>query len=139
GEPRGMAPGEFELPPGKHSVALSAERYQVFTADVDIEGGGAVQDFKPELVPNFAAVTVTSEPEGAQVLVAGEPRGVTPLTTEVLAGNHPIELRRDGFKPWSTDIQVKANEPLTLGPIKLGLPDARLSVRSEPAGAAVSV
>ncbi|HVF15509.1 MAG TPA: SUMF1/EgtB/PvdO family nonheme iron enzyme, partial [Steroidobacteraceae bacterium] len=44
-----------------------------------------------------------------------------------------------GFKPWSTDVQVKANEAMSLGPVKLGLPDARLSVRSEPAGAAVSV
>jgi formylglycine-generating enzyme required for sulfatase activity len=139
GQPRGIAPGEFELPPGRHSVVLDAQRYQRFTADVDIEGGGKVQTFAPQLVPAFAAVTVTSEPEGAQVFVAGEARGVTPLTTEIMAGNHPLELRREGFKPWSTDVQVKANEPLTLGPIKLGLPDARLAVRSEPAGAAVSV
>ncbi len=139
GEPRGTAPGEFELPPGKHSIGLSAERYQVYSGEVDVEGGGKVQVFKPELVPAWANVTVTSEPAGAQVLVGGEVRGVTPLTTEVLAGNHPLELRREGFKPWSTDVQVKANEPLSLGPIKLGLPDARVSVRSEPSGAAVSV
>ena len=56
-----------------------------------------------------------------------------------MAGNHPLELRLDGFKPWTTDVQVKANEPLALGPIKLGLPDGRLSLRSEPAGASVSV
>ncbi len=139
GEPRGVAPGEFELPPGNHNIELNAQRYQAYTTAVEIEGGGVVQELKPELVPAFAAVTVTSEPEGAEVFVAGEARGVTPLTTEILAGNHPIELRREGFKPWSTDVQVKANEPMTLGPIKLGLPDARLAIRSEPAGAAVSV
>jgi formylglycine-generating enzyme required for sulfatase activity len=139
GEPRGMAPGEFEVAPGKHSIAINAERYQLFTGEVEVEGGGKTQTFAPELVPNFALVTITSEPDGAEVLVAGEVRGKTPLTTEVLAGNHPIELRREGFKPWATDVQIKANEPLTLGPIKLGLPDARLAVRSEPAGAAVSV
>ena len=37
------------------------------------------------------------------------------------------------------DVQVKANETLTVGPVKLGLPDSRLTVRSEPAGASVSV
>ena len=36
-------------------------------------------------------------------------------------------------------MQVKANEPMSLGPVKLGLPDGRLSLRSEPAGASVSV
>jgi len=139
GEPRGIAPAEFELPPGKHSIGISAERYQVFSGEVAIEGGGKVQTFKPELVPAWAEVTVSSEPAGAQVFVAGESRGVTPLTTEIMAGNHPIELRMQGFKSWSTDVQVKANEPLSLGPVKLGLPDGRLAVRSEPAGASVSV
>jgi formylglycine-generating enzyme required for sulfatase activity len=139
GEPRGMAPGEFALPPGTHRIGLAAQRYQVFTGDVQIEGGGKAQVFKPDLVPAWADVTVTSEPEGAQVFVAGEARGVTPLTTEILAGNHALELRREGFKAWTTDVQVKANEPLSIGPIKLGLPDARLAVRSEPVGAAVSV
>jgi formylglycine-generating enzyme required for sulfatase activity len=139
GEPRGMAPGEFDVAPGKHEIAIHAERFQPFTAEVEVEGGGKTQTFAPELVPNFALVTISSEPEGAEVFVAGESRGKTPLTTEVLAGNHSIELRREGFKPWTTDVQVKANEPLTLGPVRLGLPDARLAVRSEPSGAAVSV
>jgi formylglycine-generating enzyme required for sulfatase activity len=139
GKDAGVAPGEFELEPGTHNIAIAAERYQPFAADVEIEGAGQVQSLAPSLVPAWAAVSITSEPSGAQVLVDGEPRGVTPLSTEILAGNHPVELRMEGFKPWSTDIQVKANEPLTLGPIQLGLPDGRLSVRSEPAGAAVSV
>lgn len=135
----GVAPGEFELEPGTHRIALTAERYQPFAADVEIEGAGKEQSFKPELLPNWADVNVTSEPAGAQVLIAGEVRGTTPLETQVLAGNHAVELRLDGFKPWTTDVQVKAGEPLTLGPVKLGLPDARLALRSEPSGAAVSV
>jgi formylglycine-generating enzyme required for sulfatase activity len=139
GKEVGNAPGEFELAAGKHSIGIAAERYQPFTADLDVEGLGKQQTFTPQLVPGWGAVTVTSEPSGAQVLVNGEARGATPLTTEIMAGNHPVELRLEGYKPWTTDVQVKANEPLALGPIKLGLPDGRLAVRSEPAGASVSV
>ena len=36
-------------------------------------------------------------------------------------------------------MQVKANEPLRIGPVKLGLPDGRLAVRSRPAGASVTI
>ena len=126
-------------PAGRHSVAIAAERYQPFSADVDVEGLGKTQTFKPQLVPGWGVVTVTSEPAGAQLLVNGEPRGVTPLKAEIMAGAHPVELRLEGFKPWTTDIQVKANEPLALGPVKLGLPDGRLAVRSDPPGASVSV
>lgn len=139
GKEVGNAPGEFELPAGRHKVAIAAERYQPFSADVDIEGLGKKQTFKPQLVPGWGVVTVTSEPAGAQLLVNGAPRGVTPLQAEIMAGAHPVELRTEGFKPWTTDIQVKANEPLTLGPVKLGLPDGRLAVRSDPPGASVSV
>lgn len=135
----GNAPGEFELEPGRHSVAIAAERYQPFKADVDVQGLGKTQTFKPQLVPGWGIVTVTSEPAGAQLVVNGEPRGVTPVKAEIMAGAHPVELRLEGFKPWTTDIQVKANEPLALGPVKLGLPDGRLAVRSDPPGASVSV
>ncbi|HXS89993.1 MAG TPA: PEGA domain-containing protein [Steroidobacteraceae bacterium] len=139
GKEAGTAPGEFELAAGRHSVAIAAERYQPFTADVTVEGLGKTQTFKPQLVPGWGVVTVTSEPAGAQLLVNGEPRGATPLKAEIMAGAHPVELRLEGFKPWTTDILVKANEPLSLGPVKLGLPDGRLAVRSDPPGASVSV
>jgi hypothetical protein len=139
GKEGGKAPGEFELEPGRHSVAIASERYQPFSADVTIEGLGKTQTFKPQLVPGWGVVTVTSDPAGAQLLVNGEPRGVTPLKAEIMAGAHPVELRLEGFKPWTTDIQVKANEPMSLGPVKLGLPDARLAVRSDPPGASVSI
>jgi formylglycine-generating enzyme required for sulfatase activity len=139
GKQLGEAPGEFELTAGRHRIAIAAARYQSFSADVEVEGAGKAQTFKPKLVPNWADVTVSSEPAGAQLFVNGEARGVTPLTTQILAGNHPVELRLEGFKAWTTDVQVKANEALALGPIKLGLPDAQLSLRSEPAGAGVSI
>ena len=139
GKELGNAPGEFKLAPGKHTIAVAAERYQPFTGELEVTGEDKSQTFTPPLVPAWAEVTVNSEPAGAQLLVDGEERGVTPLTTQILAGNHPVELRLAGFKPWTTDLQVKANEPLSLGPVRLGLPDGQLRVQSEPAGASVSV
>jgi formylglycine-generating enzyme required for sulfatase activity len=139
GKPLGDAPGEFTLSPGKHTIAIAAARYQPFTGEIDVIGEGKSQTFTPQLVPAWADVTVTSEPAGATLFVDGEERGVTPLTTPIMAGNHPIELRLEGFKPWTTDVQVKANEPMNLGPVRLGLPDGRLVLRSEPSGASVTV
>ena len=59
--------------------------------------------------------------------VGGEGRGRTPLELELLAGSHRVELRHPGFKPWVSDVQVQANEPLALGPVRLGVPDGRLA------------
>ena len=76
----GQRAGRVRARPGPTHVAIAAERYQPFSADVDVEGLGKTQTFKPQLVPGWGVVSVTSEPAGAQLVVNGEPRGVTPLT-----------------------------------------------------------
>ncbi len=139
GEPRGAVPGEFELSPGKHRLQIEVPRYLDYDTEVEIEGAGRTQVLTAALEPAWAVVSVTSEPPGAEVRIDGESRGATPLETEVLAGSWPLELRLQGFKTWSTDLQVKAGQPLAIGPVRLGLPDGRLVVQSSPPGASVSV
>jgi formylglycine-generating enzyme required for sulfatase activity len=120
-------------------VSIDTERYLDFSADVDIEGRGRLKRLEPQLTPAWGLVSRATEPIDAEVRVGGEPRGRTPLQLELLAGSHRIELRREGFKAWISDVQVQANQPLTLGPVQLGLPDGRLVVRSSPAGANVTI
>lgn len=139
GRELGEAPGEFRLPAGRRELAVLAPRHQPWTTTLEVEGLDRVQTVTPALVPAWAPLTVVSEPAGAEVYVDGERSGVTPARVELDAGSHRVELRHPGFKAWATDVQVAANEPQTLGPVRLGLPDGRLTVRTEPAGAAVSV
>ena len=139
GREAGPAPGVFELPAGQHTVVIDTERYLDFTAEVQVEGLGRVQRLVPKLVPAWAPVSMTSEPAGAEVIVAGKTIARTPARFELMAGSHRVELRHDGFKPWVSDLQVEANTPLEIGPVQLGLPDGRLVVRSTPAGASVAV
>ncbi len=135
----GSAPADFELAPGKHTVVINAPRYQEFTAEIEMTGAGTTQTLNAELVPAWAVVKVTTEPAGAEFFVAGERLGVTPLETEMMEGSQAVELRLQGFKPWTTDLRVVANEPQTVGPVLLGAADGRLVVRSNPAGASVTV
>jgi formylglycine-generating enzyme required for sulfatase activity len=135
----GAAPGEFKLAPGRHEISVTAARYLPYTAPVDIAGADQQQTLQVKLVPAWAPVSIITEPAGAQVLIDGEASGQTPASIELGAGTHRVELRLPGFKNWVTDVQVVANEPQTLGPIRLGLPDGTLSVQTRPAGADVSV
>ncbi len=139
GRTAGKAPGEFELKAGDHELLIDTERYLDYAERVRVEGFGKRQKLVPKLVPAWAVVNISTEPAGAEVRVAGEPRGKAPLELELMAGSHRVELLHPGFKPWVSDVQVKANEPLTIGPVKLGLPDGRLTVRSRPAGASVTI
>lgn len=139
GKDLGAVPGEIRLPAGRHELVIVASRHLPYSAPVDIEGEDRRQTLVARLVPAWAAVRVVTEPAGAQIAVDGKPAGTTPAQLELDAGTHRIELRQAGYKPWVTDLQVVANEPQTLGPVRLGLPDGRLVVRTEPAGASVSV
>jgi formylglycine-generating enzyme required for sulfatase activity len=139
GKPLGAAPGEFELAAGRHALLIDTERHLDYTTELQVEGGGKRQTLRPTLVPGWGKVAISSEPGAAEVLVGGQSRGRTPLELELMAGNHRVELRLPGFRDWVSDVQVKANTPLAIGPVRLGIPDGTLLVRSEPAGARVSV
>lgn len=139
GKDAGAVPGTISLPAGRHELQVVADRHLPFAATIEVQGAGQRQTLVVPLVPAWALVTVLTQPVGATVLVDGKAAGVTPARLELDAGTHRVELRQAGFKPWITDIQVVANKPQTLGPVQLGLPDGTLIVRTEPAGASVSV
>ena len=132
-------PGHVGLPAGKHNVSIEVPGYLPYHTTVEVAGAGSSQRLAPKLVANSAPLRVSSEPAGAQVLIDGKSVGVTPLAQTLGAATHHVELRLAGFKPWTVDVLVKAGEPQAIGPVKLGLPDASLLVRSNPAGASVTV
>ncbi|MGQ0700867.1 MAG: PEGA domain-containing protein [Panacagrimonas sp.] len=140
GNPRGSTPLEaLELAPGSHRLMLRAPRYQVHEAEVNIEGGGIVQNLRVNLVPGWAPVSIRSVPAGAEILIDGVASGSTPKTLEVGSGAHEIGLRLEGHAQWKDRIAVTANEPLDLPEVKLLPADGALKIASQPAGASVSV
>jgi len=56
--------------------------------------------------PRLATVSLQSEPMDAEVLVDGDFRGTTPFSLKLSAGTYTIEMRRDGFEPWSRELVV---------------------------------
>jgi hypothetical protein len=85
-------------------------------------------------------LTVTSNPTGAQVLVDRESKGTTPTTVTLSAGTHSVELRGVG-EPRTMTIAVTAGAQLSQY-IELASGNStmgRLQVRTEPAGALVTI
>ncbi len=130
-------PGTVKLPAGQHRYTIEAAGFVPFSAEIEIRGLGEEQTLEPSLLANSAPVSISSEPTAAQVLIDGKPLGVTPLTETVAAGSHAVELRRAGFNAWTTNLLVKPGEAQSLGPVRLGLPDASVMVHTSPEGARV--
>ena len=66
----------------------------------------------------FGSVAIRVQPGDATVLIDGErwdtPQGEDRLTLEVSEGQHRIEIRKDGFKPYSSTFTVRSGETVTL-------------------------
>jgi hypothetical protein len=84
-------------------------------------------------------VHVDSKPVGAQVKIDGQPKGATPLSVQVSAGTHVMELSVGG-EPRVIPITVNSGEALGQYVELAGAPaTGRLGVSSSPAGAAILI
>jgi len=129
----------IELEPGSHLLSIGAPRYVTFEAEILIEGGGAEQDLRVDLVPAWAVVSISSTPAGATIRVDERETGTTPASFDVLRGEHEVELELAGHKTWRAELVVVANTPMELPQVQLELADGLLQLRSEPAGAQVTL
>jgi formylglycine-generating enzyme required for sulfatase activity len=140
GAPLGRTPLiDTELIPGLHRLEFSAARYLSEVRELEIRGGGERQALAAVLTPNWAPVSLRTEPDGATVLVDGEPAGVTPIELQLTAGERNLELRLSGHNAWSGKVLVTANQPQQLPAVRLTLADGRVEVVSDPAEANVSL
>jgi formylglycine-generating enzyme required for sulfatase activity len=140
GQPFGTTPlTDAEIITGRHQLEFVAERYLTEVQELYVIGAGERQDVVIELTPNWAPITVTSEPPGAEVRVDGNVTGETPLVMELSAGERIVELRLGGYNAWSDVVSVLADQPQSLALVALTEADGRIELISSPVGAAVSV
>jgi formylglycine-generating enzyme required for sulfatase activity len=139
GEVRATTPAEIELAQGEHAVVLRAQRHAEATHRVVVTEPDQRIDLDVVLLPAWAPVTIRSTPTGAEVVANGHLLGSTPLTAELGAGRHDIEVRMAGYAPHRSPITVVAGKALALPTIRLNRAAARLTVTTEPPGASVTV
>lgn len=72
-------------------------------------GGGQV-----EVAPGYGTLSLRVQPADAEVLIDGEawqgPEDQGPLTVQVAAGRHQVEVRKDGYQTFSTSVEVRDGE-----------------------------
>ena len=129
----------IDVKAGSHKLRIAAPRYQAYEAELMVEGGGVVQAIEARLVPDWAEVSVSTVPEGADIFVDGTPAGTTPAKLELLAGERTLSFEKDGFKTLTRRVTAVANQPQQLEPLTLEQADGLVRIISEPPGATVTV
>jgi formylglycine-generating enzyme required for sulfatase activity len=129
----------LEVPAGKHRLRLVKERYLSIEQDIEVEGLGTRQAFNFVLQPSWGRVKLATDPAGATVFNGEAKLGQTPLTLELPGGKHLLTLRKKGFSPVDLNLEVAPGGILAPETITLSPAPAIVSLKTSPAGAAVTV
>jgi formylglycine-generating enzyme required for sulfatase activity len=104
GEHRGRTPLQLDLPSGvEHELVVNAPAYATWTQKVFAEAGKKLA-VAAKLEAVGARVTVEGEPSGAQLFIDGVDHGRTPQSLELSAIAHRIEVRKQGWVPFTGSV-----------------------------------
>ncbi len=112
GEDHGPAPVLASLAPGPHRIEVLDDEDIVATDSVAIVAGGTATVVLTAPVPGW--VRVRSEPSGAEVTIAGEDRGETPVDLSLPPGEHRVEVSLEGYEPHDELVLVEADREASL-------------------------
>lgn len=103
GEFVGLTPLEVALTPNEtHELTFFKNGYHSSKSSVRTTPNQE-RELAIALEPVLASVRIRSNPEDAELFVNGEPRGLANQTLELMAASQLIEIRKDGYVPYTTE------------------------------------
>lgn len=128
-------------------VAVDEEESDAGEDDADDSSGNGKDDRqsrdgkrikRSKLRGDRCGVDVKSDPDGAEVLVAGQVMGSTPARFELPCGQHEVLVRRSRYADETRKVRLRAGK-LDKMDVRLERPDHKLRIISAPLGATVTI
>lgn len=95
-----------DLPPGTHVLRVTKFSHRPLLREVTLQGGP--NDVRLDLVELVGGtLSIVSNPPGAEAVVDGEPRGLTPVVLKGLSpGGHPVRVSLVNYFDWSGTVDI---------------------------------
>jgi len=106
--------GPLELSRGPHELICKRDGYQEYRETIKIKKGELSR--RNITLQKIMGQLVLNTQKGARVFIDGEYRGTTPLHGPIRlpAGKHEVEIKKAGFKTWSSIVFLPESEELVL-------------------------
>jgi hypothetical protein len=145
----GYTPWEGKLARGNVAFTIKKDGYQPFKRSFEVRRTRKVQT-----VPTIALVALPDPPKlevtanadqnvfNAEIWVDGQQQGQIPSIITVGEGRHLIEIRKEGFQPFSQWVEAKKSERVTINPVLKEIPVEKkggILVEADVTGAEVYV
>ncbi len=138
GQPLGKAPAVVtKAPVGTHTVRLVLAGYDEVEQEVQIEPGDKPAELTIALARMVGKLKITSEPAGAQISVAGKPRGTAPVELgDLPPGEYEISATLAGYREAKRTVTVKARDTATVE-VVLARQVGAIEIKTVPPGAKI--
>ncbi len=131
-EMRPLAPGDAQPQPPKPAPEAAPPRDRRGAPPARYPEAGVQQQPPVAVVGSepsaegFGRLAVRVQPADAEILIDGErwdaPASHAPITVQLATGTHHLEIRKDGFIPYSTDIVIRQDDETR---VNVSLPDRK--------------
>lgn len=114
GRYRGQSPLTLSLSPNiDYQIGMSKAGYGVTSRSFRLESA-ASESVTVDLSARLGTVTVNVQPADATVYVDGRSRGTGKTSLRLSSAPHRIEVKRQGYRPWTRTITPRPGYPQTL-------------------------
>ena len=117
GRPSGKTPLSLDsLKPGAYKITVSKSGYTPEARRIEVVGGNRTS-LDVKLIPSQGFLTVTSTPQGANILINGVDTGkVSPAEFVLDPAVQNIVVRKEGFLDAHTEIKLNAGQTVSYAP-----------------------
>ena len=129
---RGTTPLSVELSKGAvYDIQLTKAGYEAASRAIEVDDSRE-RKLTVQLRPRIGIVKIVSDPPDAELFVDGQRRGNASRELSLTATVHSIEIRKDGFEPFVTEVTPKPGFPQHLA-VDLLPPQAAVLASMPPA------
>ena len=126
-----------DLALGSYSATVQMQGYTRRDISWKVQNGRPILINVP-LMNNIGTLSLSSDPEVAEIEIDGKTYGNTPFRDFFEQGQHTIRLTKTGYKPYEKTVTVKRDETTDVNAVLETLPGS-LAIDSDPAGAALFI
>ena len=119
------------LPAGSHRLSLSHPYYQSYTHDLVLQAAEE-EELHVVLEPVQGQISLSSQPEQAEVWLDGEAVGHTPLVLERPGGRYAVQLHKDGYAAIHDVLEIRQSALEVQRDYRLRVAQGRIALHLVP-------
>jgi len=128
------------IKPGKHTLIVSADNHETKVIELNLSEGQNTQVVSlVRMQASGTGFSLETEPPGAAIVIDSKPYpDKTPVRViDLEEGTHTIRVEKDNYLPYTTEVDLKAGEIITIPKVVLSAKSITASITSVPDDAKV--